>query len=378
MRDQNQRHWRFVEAAAAGKILLGGLGVAVEGGGAFAVGCAPEVLTDDETAHVLAHGRGVRLLLTRRRLAALDAAPAAPGAAFALALPGGATPATLRALADPTAADPPGGVGGLPVRPANGAEAALLLLAKCVGLLPAVLALDAAVPGLPVRAGVTAAAVEAHEQAAARSLLPVSEAHVPLKEVGDTRFVTFRSRLGGPQHHVILVGEPEATGAPLCRLHSECFTGDVFGSLRCDCGQQLKGALRRMAAEGSGVLLYLAQEGRGIGLANKLRAYRLQDEGVDTVDANTHLGFEPDERDFLAAAVMLERLGIERVRLLTNNPDKLDALARHGVRVTERVPHAFLANSHNRFYLETKARRAGHLLNGNAEAPDRCVCPAAV
>ena len=291
----------------------------------------------------------------------------------------GTTPASLRALCDPTAADAPAGVEGLEVRPADEAEAALLQLAKNVGLLPAVLALDAAVPGLPVRAGIAAATVMAHGRAVARSLLPVSEAQVPLKDVGEARFVTFRSRLGGPQHHAILVGAPEALAAPLCRLHSECFTGDVFGSLRCDCGQQLKGALRRMAAEGAGVLLYLAQEGRGIGLANKLRAYRLQDAGDDTVDANTHLGFEPDERDFLAAATMLECLGIERVRLLTNNPDKLEALTRHGVEVAERVPHAYLANSHNRFYLETKARRAGHLLNGNGngnggEAPGGCVC----
>jgi GTP cyclohydrolase II len=120
--------------------------------------------------------------------------------------------------------------------------------------------------------------------------------------------------------------------------------------------------MTRMAAEGGGVLLYLRQEGRGIGLVNKLRAYRLQDQGLDTVDANTHLGFEPDERDFAIAAQMLRRLGIGHVRLLTNNPEKLTALSRHGVEVRERVPLAFAANRHNRTYLETKARRAGHLL----------------
>src|SRR5690606_34878453 len=121
--------------------------------------------------------------------------------------------------------------------------------------------------------------------------------------------------------------------APLCRLHSECLTGDLFGSLRCDCGQQLNGAIERMAEEGAGILLYLRQEGRGIGLVNKLRAYGLQDQGLDTVDANTHLGFDADERDFAVAATMLQRMGFPRVRLLTNDPDKMRALAREGIQV---------------------------------------------
>ncbi len=131
----------------------------------------------------------------------------------------------------------------------------------------------------------------------------------------------------------MLVGRPEDAAAPLVRVHSECFTGDLLGSLRCDCGAQLRGAIRRMAAEGAGALLYLAQEGRGIGLANKLRAYALQDRGLDTLDANRALGFAADERDFLAAAAMLRQLGLRRVRLLTNNPDKLAALAAHGIDV---------------------------------------------
>jgi GTP cyclohydrolase II len=145
-------------------------------------------------------------------------------------------------------------------------------------------------------------------------------------------------------------------------MHSECFTGDLLGSLRCDCGDQLRGAIRRMAEEGAGVLLYLAQEGRGIGLTNKLRAYALQDGGLDTVDANTHLGFEPDERQFWAAATMLRQLGISRVRLLTNNPAKMRQLASHGIEVAGRVPHVFEPNAHNESYLLTKARRSGHLL----------------
>ena len=146
------------------------------------------------------------------------------------------------------------------------------------------------------------------------------------------------------------------------RVHSECFTGDLLGSLRCDCGPQLRGAIRRMAEEGAGVLLYLAQEGRGIGLVNKLRAYALQDRGLDTLDANRALGWGADERNFLVAATMLEELGIRRVRLLTNNPDKLAALAACGVEVAGREPHVVAPNGVNDAYLATKARRFGHLL----------------
>jgi GTP cyclohydrolase II len=160
-----------------------------------------------------------------------------------------------------------------------------------------------------------------------------------------------------------VVGEPAAHQPTLCRLHSECFTGDLLGSLRCDCGPQLQAALRQIGAAGHGVLLYLAHEGRGIGLINKLRAYQLQDAGLDTVDANHHLGFEADERSFQAAAIMLHHLGIRSVRLLTNNPAKVEALRREGIEVSERVPHAVPANRHNHAYLATKARRGGHLLD---------------
>ena len=144
-------------------------------------------------------------------------------------------------------------------------------------------------------------------------------------------------------------------------MHSECFTGDLLGSLRCDCGDQLRGAIEAIAKEGGGALLYLAQEGRGIGLVNKLRAYALQDQGFDTVDANEQLGFDNDERIYLPAVRMLRALGYSRVRLLTNNPAKVAALARHGIDVTERVPHVFPSNEHNQSYLQTKAKRSGHV-----------------
>jgi len=148
----------------------------------------------------------------------------------------------------------------------------------------------------------------------------------------------------------------------LIRLHSECFTGDLLGSLRCDCGIQLRSAITEIAKQGSGILLYLAQEGRGIGLVNKLRAYELQDDGFDTIDANEQLGFDADERIYAPAATMLARMGIKRVRLMTNNPEKINGLTRHGIEVAERVAHSFPANGHNENYLRTKAERAGHLL----------------
>jgi GTP cyclohydrolase II len=213
---------------------------------------------------------------------------------------------------------------------------------------------------------VEAAQVLGYPQTAATSLRRVAEAAVPLEDAPDARIVAFRAGDGGIEHLAILVGRPEEAPAdcapPLARMHSECFTGDLLGSLRCDCGPQLRGAIARMAADGAGVLLYLAQEGRGIGLVNKLRAYALQDAGLDTLDANRALGWGADERSFLVAATMLEQLGIPRVRLLTNNPDKLAALAACGIEVTGREAHAFAPNGINDAYLETKARRFGHLL----------------
>jgi GTP cyclohydrolase II len=152
----------------------------------------------------------------------------------------------------------------------------------------------------------------------------------------------------------------------MTRLHSECLTGDTLGSLRCDCRDQLGFALERIAREPCGVLLYLRQEGRGIGLLNKIRAYSLQDQGLDTVDANIALGFRDDERDYAVAAHMLASLTVGSVCLLTNNPKKLTELERHGIRVSGRVPHTIAPNEHNRFYLQTKAARSGHLIEESA------------
>ena len=311
--------------------------------------------------------RGPALLRPAAEVVPLPVAPALDAVALRLP-PALLDPGTLRGLADPTAElvlpDPAQPIRDAPPPPL---ASAALALAKLARLLPAVVAAPAReVPDLGLLA-VGAADVLAYPSAAAASLRPVAEAAVPLDGAPDARLVAFRAADGGVEHVAVLIGRPDEAArpggrAPLARLHSECFTGDVLGSLRCDCGVQLRGAIRRMAEEGAGVLLYLAQEGRGIGLVNKLRAYRLQDGGLDTLDANRALGWGADERSFLVAAAMLEHLGVPRIRLLTNNPDKLAGLAACGIRVEGREAHAFAPNGVNDGYLETKARRFGHLL----------------
>ncbi|MFL6858123.1 MAG: GTP cyclohydrolase II [Allosphingosinicella sp.] len=233
------------------------------------------------------------------------------------------------------------------------AEAALRL-ARLAGLLPALFVQEAAA----VEASVPVAEVNA--ASAGAELRIVSRARLPVAAAEQAEIVAFRAA-DGAEHVALLIGAP--TGPPpLVRLHSECLTGDVLGSLKCDCGPQLDGALAAIAASGWGILLYLRQEGRGIGLVNKLRAYALQDQGFDTVDANLRLGFGDDERDFTVAAAMLRRLGQEDVRLLTNNPRKVEGLEAAGVRVVERVALKAAAGEHNRAYLETKRVRSGHKL----------------
>lgn len=249
-------------------------------------------------------------------------------------------------------------------------ESAAVTLAKIARLLPSAVTVVIADPDavdVVVWAArhdlllVDAGDIFQYENTAANTLRAVSEARVPLPDAAQTRIIAFRPSDGGLEHLAIVIGEPDGHEPVLTRLHSECFTGDLLGSLRCDCGDQLQGAVKEIAAAGSGVLLYLAQEGRGIGLVNKLRAYELQDRGFDTIDANEQLGFDADERIYLPAAQMLRQLGFKRVRLMTNNPHKVAALSRCGVAVDERVPHKFPANKHNESYLRTKAVRSGHL-----------------
>jgi GTP cyclohydrolase II len=193
------------------------------------------------------------------------------------------------------------------------------------------------------------------------SMARVAAGRLPLARLEGVQLQIFRASDDGAEHAALVVGA-FAGKPPLVRLHSECLTGDVFGSLKCDCGPQLRGALELIASEGAGVLLYLRQEGRGIGLANKIRAYALQDRGLDTVEANVRLGFADDERSYEAAAAILRALGLGAVRLLTNNPDKVAGLEKAGVAVIERVGHAMPANPHNADYLAVKRRKSGHLL----------------
>jgi len=309
------------------------------------------------------------LLLSPVRAAALLRRPVEPGGAISLRTSGLLDAGLLRGMADPTAnqllAEPPEQA-ALPA-PAP----AVLALMKLSRLLPAALVAPVRPDAVAQAAklgllAVSASDVLEHPASASAGLVQVASAHVPLAASADARVVAFRAPDAGIEHLAILIGKPEHAGgagpAPLARVHSECFTGDLLGSLRCDCGPQLHAALDRMAADGGGVLLYLAQEGRGIGLANKLRAYALQDHGLDTLDANRALGWNADERNFLVAATMLDQLGIGRVRLLTNNPDKLAALAACGVKVEGREPLVIEPNGINDHYLATKARRFGHLL----------------
>ncbi len=190
----------------------------------------------------------------------------------------------------------------------------------------------------------------------------VVSAPLPLQVSQAGRLHVYRPRGGGDEHYAVEIGTPDRATPVLTRLHSACFTGDILGSLRCDCGPQLKGALAQMGQEGAGVLLYLNQEGRGIGLANKMRAYALQDQGFDTVQANHRLGFEDDERDFQIGAELLKNLGFSSIRLMTNNPNKVARLEDQGLTVVERVPLIVGGTAQNRDYLQTKADKSGHLL----------------
>lgn len=190
----------------------------------------------------------------------------------------------------------------------------------------------------------------------------LSVANLPTR-FGHFRIVAFWNNRDEKEHLAIVKGEIGGARNVLTRLHSECLTGDALGSLRCDCRDQLTVALQRIAEEPSGLLLYLRQEGRGIGLVNKVRAYALQDKGLDTVEANQALGFRDDERDYAIASHMIHSLGVVSVRLITNNPEKIAQLTRHRVEVVDRVPHVIPPNEHNRFYLETKATRSGHLMD---------------
>jgi GTP cyclohydrolase II len=254
--------------------------------------------------------------------------------------------------------------------PARRAAVAAIQLVKLSHGLPAVLAADLSEDLLTGESGiitVEADAAKSFSDNAIQSLTLTSEAVMPLNSRSSARFIVFRDAMGGTEV-AIIVGKPDFAKPVLVRLHSACLTGDVFGSRRCDCGDQLRLAVTRLENLGGGIILYLAQEGRGVGLANKMRTYRLQDGGLDTVDANTTLGFDDDERDYGVAARMLKMLKCTRVILLTNNPAKLDRLSKAGIEIVSRMGLEAPINADNHRYMTAKMTRAGHRL-GHLVAP---------
>lgn len=266
----------------------------------------------------------------------------------------------------------------LQTRPATPAEAAGLTLARLAHLVPAVLATSVNPSALPrikrllesgSLAQVTTEQVT-NFSAPPLDLVEVSRAPVPLKNAEHARFILFREPRTFVEHVAIVIGGHGSWPDPVpVRLHSACLTGDIFGSLRCDCGEQLRGSIEHFTESDGGILLYLAQEGRNIGLANKLRAYTIQETGLDTVDADCTLGFGPDERSYEAAVSMLRRLEVGRIQLLTNNPEKMKAMTEAGIQVIERKPLHGTLNRHNLPYVRAKVNRAGHWLEGMLSEP---------
>jgi GTP cyclohydrolase II len=332
---------------------------------------AVESLTATRFGWFAALGVPMQLLLGGDRRHALDAPSLAagpmridlsPGATFddvmqlaavtPLGEPQPDVPARLRSGTPPASADTPAMLSALQLARRARLAPALLMVVEQPAVAPQVAAAQLlAVSGTDLRQT---------QGAVIPTLRRISDAHVPLAAREDCELALFREENGGAEHLAIIVGQPDLSQPVPVRLHSSCLTGDLLGSLRCDCGDQLRRAVERLAVDG-GVLLYLEQEGRSIGLANKLRAYRLQDAGLDTLDADHHLGFAADERDYGAAVAMLRELGISRIRLLTNNPKKIDALAAGGIEVVERLSLHAPVNVHNARYIETKQQRAGHL-----------------
>ncbi|MDF0600693.1 GTP cyclohydrolase II [Psychromarinibacter sp. C21-152] len=335
-------------------------------GGGAALAAAAETLDPARLADLRALGRPV-LAVTARRAATLKAR-AYDGDLARIALPEEAGAIWLAHMADP-ADDLVAPLKG-PHVTLRGGDATLhraaLRLAKSARLLPAAVLVETADdgPAFAARHGLTPVDV-----AAAAPVLEgpvhmdeVISARVPLMVSEAGRVHVFRPDDGAEEHYAVEIGKPPRDAPVLARLHSACFTGDLLGSLKCDCGPQLRAALAAMGEAGAGVLLYLNQEGRGIGLANKMRAYSLQDQGFDTVEANHRLGFEDDERDFRIGAEILARMGFGKVRLLTNNPAKVAMMRDHGIAVTERVPLKVGLNPLNAKYLDTKAKKSGHIL----------------
>lgn len=336
-----------------------GLPVVLSGGFGEVLVAAAETVSKDRLEAFLEAGP-TRLAVTDRRAAVLKAM-IYDGDLARLTVPQAADLSWVRAVADP-AADLTMPLKG-PFRAQRGGDAsperAAIALCKAAHLLPAALVVDV----LKARpSGLTTLHLDGEALPLGGAPIQMAAARVPLALAHEARVHVFGDERGLEEHYAVEIGQPARNAPVLARLHSACFTGDVLGSLKCDCGAQLQAALAQMSEAGAGVLVYLNQEGRGIGLANKMRAYSLQDQGFDTVDANHRLGFEDDERDFEVGARILAKMGFAQVRLLTNNPAKVARMAAAGIEVVERVAHRHGATDENAGYLATKAARSGHLL----------------
>ncbi|MDJ0824983.1 MAG: GTP cyclohydrolase II [Rhodobacter sp.] len=351
----------FETLARARADLRMGLPVVLRSGAARMLAAAAETLTADRLADLRGLGEPV-LAVTARRAETLKAR-AYDGDLARIVLPEGADIDWVANMADPSDDL------SMPLKGPHRTERdgpaelhrAAIRLAKSARLLPAMVLVPLDAPAAPGLSVLDLADIGAALDALA-PLQEVISARVPLMVSEAGRLHVFRPEDGAEEHYAVEIGQPARDAPVLARLHSACFTGDLLGSLKCDCGPQLRAALRHMGDEGAGVLLYLNQEGRGIGLANKMRAYSLQDQGFDTVEANHRLGFEDDERDFRIGADILRRMGFGQVRLLTNNPAKVAMLESCGLTVTERVPLKVGLNPLNAKYLDTKAKKSGHIL----------------
>lgn len=340
---------------------------------------AVESLTEDSLeALTTMAGSRPHLVVTRHRAAAMRLTPGAEiGPALSLAIDPGTTARQLGEMSVGAVLDQQEPTPTF--EPAGEAEAAGLALVHLARLIPAVVSVRVATPfSAALEAARSSGAILSVAADEIRALVAVadvavhrvSEAPVPLADAVDSRFILFRETHGIGEHVAILVGRPDEWPDPVpTRLHSACLTGDLFGSLRCDCGEQLRGSLEVFRARGGGVLLYLAQEGRGIGLGNKFRAYTLQESGLDTIDADEMLGFGADERRYDIAAQILQEIGISRVELLTNNPEKVHAMEAAGINVARRSPLHGRLNRHNLRYVRAKVQRAGHWLGDMLSQP---------
>ncbi|MEL7091823.1 MAG: GTP cyclohydrolase II [Pseudomonadota bacterium] len=326
--------------------------------------CAVETTTADRFDTLRAQGAAPVLAITVWRARTLKAR-AYDGDIARIAVPADATLTWADAVADPAGdlSTPMKGPFQTLRDGAAGPFRAAIALCKAARLLPAAIGIEVDDPAAFAAAhNLTLLSGDAILNADLSPMERIVHARLPLEVSEHGRLHIFRPDDGAEEHYAIEIGHPDRGAPVLARLHSACFTGDLLGSLKCDCGPQLRGALAQMGSEGAGVLLYLNQEGRGIGLSNKMRAYSLQDQGFDTVEANHRLGFEDDERDFRLGSEILKSLGFSSVRLLTNNPAKIAMMEASGITVAERVPLKVGETRHNQHYLETKARKSGHLL----------------